>query len=344
MAGKHISVGIVGASGYTGAELLRLCALHPAFDVAYASGDTTVGERAADVYPSLAAQYPTLTYAAADPAQLADLDLDLVFVALPHEASLALVPELADGDACIVDLSAAFRLKDASLYPRWYGFDHDQPTLLSSAVYGLPELHRDELRGASLIATPGCHVTAATLALAPLMRAGLISTTGLIVDSITGISGAGRALKHSSMFCAADGDVTAYGLLDHRHTPEIEQEVGAAVLFTPHLAPLSRGLLATCYARPADDCTTESLVAALADFYASEPFVVVSAASPSTKAVMGSNVGQVSARFDERTGTVIALCAIDNLTKGAAGGAVQSANIALGLEEAAGLPRVGVYP
>jgi len=257
---------------------------------------------------------------------------------------MALVPQLVDKVRCVVDLSAAFRLKDATLYPPWYGFTHDQPKLLASAVFGLPELHRDELRNASLIATPGCHVTAATLALAPLVRAGLIETTGVVVDSITGISGAGRALKNGSMFCAADSDVTAYGLLDHRHTPEIEQEVGAQVLFTPHLAPLSRGLLATCYARPTGKTSTTKLLESLASFYDGEPFVVVSESSPSTKAVLGSNVAQVSARFDERTGTVVTLCAIDNLTKGASGGAVQSANVALGLAETEGLTQVGLYP
>lgn len=336
------AVGIIGASGYTGAELLRLCAQHPAFDVVYATGDTQAGSRAADVYPSLAAHYPALRFEEFQVEGLAGLDV--AFVGLPHEASMALVPQLVATVPCVVDLSAAFRLKDASLYPRWYGFAHDQPDLLAAAVFGLPELHRDQLRGASLIATPGCHVTAATLALAPLVRAGLIETSGVVVDSITGVSGAGRALKNGSMFCAADSDLTAYGLLDHRHTPEIEQEVGAQVLFTPHLAPLSRGLLATCYARPTGESSTPLLLDALEQFYADEPFVVVSEASPSTKAVLGSNVAHVSARFDERTGTVIALCAIDNLTKGASGGAVQSANVALGLAETAGLTQVGLYP
>ncbi len=335
-------IGIIGASGYTGAELLRLCAQHPSFRVAYATGDTQAGSRAADVYPSLAARYPALLFEEFGPERVDGLDV--VFVGLPHEASMALVPQLAGKVGCVVDLSAAFRLKDASLYPRWYGFAHDQPELLASAVFGLPELHRDALRGAKLIATPGCHVTAATLALAPLVHAGLIETTGVVVDSITGISGAGRALKNGSMFCAADSDVTAYGLLDHRHTPEIEQEVGAQVLFTPHLAPLSRGLLATCYARPTGPTSTAKLLESLATFYAGEPFVVVSEASPSTKAVLGSNVAHVSARFDERTGTVVALCAIDNLTKGASGGAVQSANVALGITETDGLAQVGLYP
>ncbi len=337
-----VHVGIIGASGYTGAELLRLCAQHPEFEVVYATGDTQAGTRAASLYPSLAGRYPTLMFEEFEIERAAGLDL--VFLGLPHEASLALAPQLVGRAGCVVDLSAAYRLRDASLYPQWYGFVHDQPALLAQAVFGLPELHRGELSGAALVATPGCHVTAATLALAPLVNAGLIEPTGVVVDSITGVSGAGRALKHTSLFCTADEDVTAYGLLDHRHTPEIEQEVGAQVLFTPHLAPLSRGLLATCYARPSAAVSTESLLGALRDAYSGEPFVVVDEASPSTKATLGSNMAHLTARFDERTGTVMAICAIDNIAKGASGGAVQAANVALGLAETAGLSVVGMYP
>jgi len=211
-------------------------------------------------------------------------------------------------------------------------------------VYGLPETHRDELRGAALVATPGCHVTAATLALAPLVGAQLIDTTGVVVNSITGVSGAGRGLKHSSLFCTVDEDVTAYGLLDHRHTPEIEQEVGAQVLFTPHLAPMNRGILATCYARPVGDVSTSTLLDALHAAYDDEPFVVVTDASPSTKATLGSNTAHITARFDARTNTVMVIAAIDNLAKGASGGAIQAANVALGLDETLGLSTVGVFP
>jgi N-acetyl-gamma-glutamyl-phosphate reductase len=335
-------VGIIGASGYTGAELLRLCAHHPEFEVVYATGDTQAGSLASTIYPSLAAQYPNLVLDEFDSSKAEGLDV--VFLGLPHEASMALAPHLHGKVGCLVDLSAAFRLKDASLYPTWYGFTHDQPELLAAAVFGLPELHREDLKEATLVATPGCHVTAAALALAPLVEAGAIDPVGVIVNSITGVSGAGRAVKHTSMFCTVDEDVTAYGLLDHRHTPEIEQETGAQVLFTPHLAPLSRGLLATCYAKPSGNVTTASLLATLAGRYIGEPFVVVRPASPSTKAAMGSNVAHITARFDERTNTVIAICAIDNLAKGASGGAVQAANVALGLPETAGLSKVGLYP
>ena len=337
-----VRVGIIGASGYTGAELLRLCAQHPEFEVVYATGDTQAGTRAASLYPSLAGRYPSLMFEEFQIDRAAELDL--VFLGLPHEASMALAPQLVGTVGCIVDLSAAYRLKDASLYPQWYGFAHDQPEMLAKSVFGLPELHRSEIVGAELVATPGCHVTAATLALAPLVRAGLIETTGVVINSITGVSGAGRALKHTSLFCTVDEDVNAYGLLDHRHTPEIEQEISAQVLFTPHLAPLSRGLLATCYARPAADVSTQSLLDALCDFYADEPFIVIGEASPSTKATLGSNTAHLTARYDERTHTVMALCALDNIAKGASGGAMQAANVALGLEETAGLSLVGLYP
>jgi len=350
---QTLSVGIIGASGYTGAELMRLCAQHPSFVLNYATGDTQAGTLASSLYPSVTAAYPNLVFEEFD-IDRAD-GLDLVFLGLPHEASLSLVPQLEGRVGCVVDLSAAYRLRDASLYPQWYGFDHDQPAQLERASFGLPELYREQLIGASLIATPGCHVTASVLALAPLLSAGMIEPRGIVVDSITGISGAGRALKHGSLFCSADEDVQAYGLLDHRHTPEIEQVLteahlagghdgGAQVLFTPHLAPLNRGILATCYARPSSGVTTESLLAALARRYRDEPFVVVRPTSPSTKAAMGTNTSYITARYDARTDTVIAICAIDNLCKGASGGAVQAANVALGLDEAAGLQKVGLYP
>jgi len=216
--------------------------------------------------------------------------------------------------------------------------------LLGEAVYGLPELYRSELKGARLIATPGCYVTAASLALAPLIRQEFISSTGIVVDAASGVSGAGRALKHSSHFSTVDEDFTAYGLVDHRHTPEIEQNIGGQVIFTPHLAPMNRGILATCYARPTGQVSTESLLAALGRFYEGEPFVSVRPASPSTKATLGTNAVHLTARYDARTGWVIVIAAIDNLCKGASGGAVQAANVALGINESAGLQTVGVYP
>lgn len=337
-----VKVGIIGASGYTGAELLRLVAGHPDLELVVATGDTQAGTLASSLYPSLAVAYPNLVFSSYEPTAVKGLDL--VFLGLPHEASMEIVPEIKGTVGCIVDLSAAYRMKDASVYPRWYGFEHTQPAELERAVYGLPELHREELRGATLVATPGCYVTAATLALAPLLRAGSIQGTGIIVDAASGVSGAGRALKHGSLFCTVDEDFTAYGLLDHRHTPEIEANLGAQVLFTPHLAPMNRGILATCYAKPAGKVTTASLLATLARFYEGEPFVTVGTNVPGTKATLGSNAVHITARHDERTDTVVVIAAEDNLTKGASGGAVQSANVALGLVETAGLSNVGVFP
>ncbi len=351
------SVGIVGASGFTGAELLRLCAAHPALQVAVATGDSQAGTAAADLYPSLAAAYPDLVYAQADPDLLDGCDL--VFLGLPHGASQALVPDLLGRVGHVVDLAADFRLADPDLYPAWYGEAHTAPELLSEAAYGLPELFRADLEGARLVAVPGCFPTAAALAIAPFLRAGLIEPAGLVVDAATGVSGAGRAPKANTTFCSVDEDFTAYGLAGtpgagpgHRHTPEIEQALAAAggldggvsVLFTPHLAPMNRGILATCHARPTAGLDTDSALAVLSDAYRGEAFIVVDGRSPSTKATLGANTAHLSARVDPRTGLLTVFCAIDNLVKGASGQAVQCANLALGIDEAAGLPTVGVYP
>ncbi len=335
-------VGIAGASGFTGAELLRLCAGHPAFEVAVAGADTQAGQRVGDVYPSLAAAYRRLelTKAGAD-----ELDgLDLVFLALPHGQSQLLAPDLVDRVGAVVDLSADFRLRDVRAYERWYGHEHGAPDLVPSFTYGLVELFRDGLRGARRVAVAGCYPTAAALALAPFTRAGVVDTSGVVVDAASGVSGAGRKLSSTTHFNTVDEDFTAYGLLDHRHTPEIEQSSGAQVIFTPHLAPMNRGILATCYARPRGELTTDDALGLLTDFYRDDSFVVVTTAPPSTKATLGSNCAHVTARVDPRTGWLLVLCALDNLTKGASGQAVQCANVALGLPEGAGLPTVGVYP
>jgi N-acetyl-gamma-glutamyl-phosphate reductase len=338
-----LRVGIIGASGFTGAELLRLLAGHPHLELAAATADSQAGIAAGAVYPGLAGAYPGLVFEAFDPDRLDGLDV--VFLGLPHEASLALAPQLVGRVGCVVDLSAAYRLKDAAQYPAYYGFEHDQPELLAEAVYGLPELHRDELKGARLIATPGCYVTAATLALRPLVERGVVATRGVIVDAASGVTGAGRKADHAYSFTTVDENFAAYGLLNHRHTPEMEQEIGAQLLFTPHLAPMSRGILATCYAAPAGgDVTTGALLALLRERWRDEPFMVVTDGSPSTKATLGSNAVHVTARYDERTETVVAIAALDNLAKGASGGAIQAANVALGLAETAGLTTIGVAP
>ena len=335
-------VGIAGASGYTGAELLRLCAGHAHLEVVVAGADSQAGQAVGALYPSLAAAYPALELVKVTADELAGLDV--VFLALPHGQSQGLAPDLVGRAGVVVDLSADFRLRDRALYPRWYGSEHAAPGLLGRFVYGLPELFRAELHGATLVAAPGCYPTAAALALTPLVRAGVIETTGVVVDAASGVSGAGRSLTHATHFSTVDEDFTAYGLLDHRHTPEIEQATGAQVLFTPHLAPMNRGILATCYARPAATIDTDGVMGVLHDAYDDEPFVVVRDASPSTKATLGSNCAHLTARVDPRTGWVVVLCALDNLVKGASGQAVQCANVALGLPEREGLAIAGVYP
>jgi N-acetyl-gamma-glutamyl-phosphate reductase len=341
-------VGIVGASGFTGAELLRLCAAHPDLEVVVATGETMAGTAVADLYPSLAAAYGDTEFVPYDDDSLAACDL--VFLGLPHGASQAVVPGLRSRVGHIVDLAADFRLPDASLYPQWYGDEHQVPELLGEFEYGMPELFRDRLHGAKLVAAPGCYVTAASLALAPLVRSGLVEPTGIVVDAASGVSGAGRQLKANTAFTAVDEDFTAYGLLTHRHTPEIEMAVArhagrpVQVLFTPHLAPMNRGILATCYARPTEETSTADALTVLHDTYAGEPFVVVSERSPSTKATLGSNSVHITARADPRTGWLVVIAALDNLVKGASGQAVQCANLALGLDESTGLPVSGLYP
>jgi N-acetyl-gamma-glutamyl-phosphate reductase len=332
-------VGVLGASGFVGGELLRLLAGHPDFDLVVATGDRQAGEAVAAVHPHLAACYPDLVLGPTDPT-VAD-GLDVVFTALPHGASSALVPGLLERAGLVVDLGADFRLKDAGAYPVWYGQTHPAPELLARSVHGIPELFGAELPGARLVAAAGCYVTAASLALAPLVRAGVVEPAGVVVDAASGVTGAGREPRASTHFATVDEDFVAYGLLSHRHTPEIEQATGASVLFTPHLAPMNRGILATCYARAVG---RPDPLAVLVEAYAESPFVLVSERPPSTKAVLGSNMAHLSARLDPRTGWVVALAAIDNLVKGAAGQAIQCANLALGLPETTGLPLAGLWP
>ena len=338
--GKTMKTAVFGASGYAGAELMRLAARHPDLDVKLATADSQAGGPLADLYPSLPPVYPDLVLQEADP--LSADGLDAAFLALPHGASQHLVPELRERVGTVVDLAADFRLKDASLYPEWYGEPHRAPGMLAEAAFGIPELFRDGLAGATLAAAARCYVTAAALALAPLVRAGAVEPDGVVVDAASGLPGAGRVPKPNTHFNTVDEDFTAYGLPRHRHTPEMEQATGGRILFTPHLAPMNRGILATCYGRPAGPAPDP--LGVLEEFYRDEPFVVVSERSPSTKATLGSTSAHLTARHDERTCWVMAICAIDNPTKGAAGQAVQCPNVALGLPETAGLPVVGLYP
>jgi N-acetyl-gamma-glutamyl-phosphate reductase len=339
---------VVGGSGYTGAELLRLLAAHPDVEVVTVTADSNVGSRVADQFPSLAAAYPGLVYAPVDTRELAGLDV--VFLALPHGTSQDVAAELVDAVGHVVDLGADFRLPQAD-YETWYHEAHRAPGLLERFAFGLPELYRREIVAARHVAAPGCYPTTAALALAPLLHHDFVERTGIVVDAVSGVSGAGRGLKTTSLFSEVNENVAAYGLLTHRHTAEMEMALGhvaggaVQVLFTPHLVPMTRGILATCYARPArDGLSTNELLRAYEEFYADEPFVVVTDGSPATKATLGSNAVHVSVRFDERTGTVLALGALDNLVKGASGQAIQCANLVLGLPETTALAVTGLAP
>ncbi|MGH7358080.1 MAG: N-acetyl-gamma-glutamyl-phosphate reductase [Acidimicrobiia bacterium] len=338
---------VVGGSGYTGAELLRLLAEHPEIEVVAATADANAGVHVGSLYPSLRPAYPDLEYATMHPGVVDGLDL--AFLALPHGESQRFVPDILDRVAHIVDLGADFRLP-ALVYAEWYGEDHTEPALLDQFAYGIPELFRDDITSNAHVAAAGCYATAAALALAPLVEAGLIEPTGLIVDALSGVSGRGRGLSAPSLFSEADESATAYGLLDHRHTGEMEHALTqwtgqeAQVLFTPHLVPMVRGILATCHARPARAGLSTELVMAAYDAYADEPFIVVSDEPPVTKAATGSNAVHLTARYDERTDSVLAIAALDNLVKGAAGQMVQCANLLLGLPEPTGLRAIGLMP
>ena len=342
------SVGIIGASGYTGAELLRLLAAHPELDVAYATADSNAGAPATALYPSLAAVYGDLEFATFDPGAVDGLDV--VFVALPHGASQTLVPDLLGRVGHVVDLGADFRLP-ADRYEEWYGEAHTAPDLIDRFGFGMVELFRDEVAGRAHVAAPGCYPTASSLALAPLLAGGLVEPAGIVVNAVSGISGAGRKLAAANLYAEREQNVVGYGLLTHRHTGEIEHALthvhGAPVqvLFTPHLVPMTRGILSTCVARPAvDGLTTAVLLDRYREHFAGEAFVVVTDDPPQTKSTLGANTAQVTVRFDPRTGSVLAMGAIDNLVKGASGQAIQALNRVLGLPETTGLPAIGMMP
>jgi N-acetyl-gamma-glutamyl-phosphate reductase len=332
-----IKVAILGASGFVGAELLRLCAAHPLFDAVRLFGDSQAGMALADVHPHLALAYPAARVERFAPDALDGIDL--VFAALPHGQSQAIAADILGRGVAFVDLGADFRLDDAAAYARWYKEEHKAPDLLGRFVYGIPELHRDAIRAAKAVAAAGCYPTTTILALKPLLP--LIDRDTINVSAASGVSGAGKALKEDTHFNTVDENFTAYGLLSHRHTAEMEMELGGKVLFTPHLAPMNRGILATCTAQAKGPCDP---LAALAEAYAGEPFVHVSERSPSVKWTLGSNAIHITARYDERTGRVLAIAALDNLVKGAAGQMVQCANLMLGIDEDAGLSKAGVWP
>lgn len=332
-----IRVAILGASGFVGAELLRLCAGHPAFTPARLFGDSQAGAALGELHPHLALAYPGARIERFAPEALDGVDL--VFAALPHGQSQKIAADIIARDIPFVDLGADFRLNDAAAYARWYKEAHRAPELLGRFVYGIPELHREAIRAARAVAAAGCYPTTTILALKPLL--GLIDPDTINVSAASGVSGAGKSLKAETHFNTVDENFTAYGLLTHRHTAEMEMELGSKVLFTPHLAPMNRGILATCTAAAKGPCDP---LAVLAEAYAGEPFIHVCERPPSVKWTLGSNAVHLTARYDDRTGRVLAIAALDNLVKGAAGQMIQCANLMLGLDERAGLSNVGIWP
>ncbi len=336
-------VAVVGASGYAGQELLRLAASHPDLDVVLATGESAAGTRVATHAPALAALYPEMVFAPTD--SLHEVEVETAFLALPHGQSQNWVPELLARGVRVFDLGADYRLKDPDAYATWYGAAHRSSDLLARAVYGLVERHRSELVDASLVAVPGCYPTATSLALGPFFDAGVLAREGVVVNALSGVSGAGRATSDRLHYPRLAANAEAYSLLTHRHTPEMEQELAAQLLFTPHLVPISRGMLVTAYARPLDSrFTSDDALALLAGAYRDEPFIVVSESPPALKDPVGSNLCFVSARVDPRTGWLVAMSSLDNLVKGAAGQAVQAFNVATGREETTALARAGVTP
>ncbi|GCE24643.1 N-acetyl-gamma-glutamyl-phosphate reductase [Dictyobacter alpinus] len=361
-----MTVSIVNVTSYTGSELLRLLAQHPHFEVISVTGRSTVGKRLDEVFPFLRAGVPTLEgrHPTIDPRLVITEEpaqTDLSFVCLPHAAAAEAVVKLLQKGTKVVDLSADFRLRDVATYEEWYKHTHPAPALLETAVYGLCEMYREQIPHTSLVANPGCHTTTAILGLSPAFAAGIVNPD-VIIDSKTGISGGGRNPGPSYHFPEADEDVSAYGLSGHRHMPEIAQELVVAaqqgdhplatelrITFVPHLMPMTRGILATCYADLKQDengdlPTTAEVRALYENYYANEPFVHVVDQAPHTKWTYGSNHCFIYPIVDQRAKRLIIVSCLDNLVKGASGQAIQNANLLYGLPEITGLSSLGVHP
>jgi N-acetyl-gamma-glutamyl-phosphate reductase len=345
-----VKVGIINVTGYAGAELARLLYNHPQAEVASVTGRSEAGKKLADVFPHLASYDLTIE------PELGG-SVDFAFSALPHAASAEACAPLVRAGVPVVDISADFRLHDAAVYSEWYGGEHPARDLLPEAVYGLPELHREAIKGAKLVANPGCYPESAILALAPAVKAGIIGPE-IIIDSKSGVSGAGRGLKQNLLLGEAGESVSAYGLDGHRHWPEIHQEVaaiwpegpGPKITFTPHLIPMTRGILTTAYAPlvpgalPEGDAGKAAVREIYGEFYREEPFVRVAATPPATKHTRGNNMCLVYPTVDVRTGRLVVVSVLDNLVKGAAGQAVQNMNLMLGMPETTALDMPAVYP
>lgn len=343
----RIRAGVMGASGYGGGELIRLLHAHPAVEIARLAAGDSAGRRADEAWPSLRGVLRT-GLESASPAELAG-DVDVLFLALPHGMAMEAAPAALEAGARVVDLSADFRLRDPGAYPRWYGRAHAAPELLEEAICGLPELDDGSIRHAALVACPGCYATAVGLALAPLVADGAVGGE-CYVDGKSGISGAGRSPGHRGAFAEANESVRAYGLPRHRHTPEMERLASAeagrpvGVSFVPHVVPMTRGILATCQVPLEGPLAGERALDLMAERYGESPFVRVGERLPETKATAASNFCDLSARVDAEREVAVAVAALDNLVKGAAGQAVQSMNLMFDLDEREGLWNLPIYP
>ncbi|MEK8089829.1 N-acetyl-gamma-glutamyl-phosphate reductase [Thermithiobacillus plumbiphilus] len=344
-----VRVGIVGGTGYTGVELLRILAQHPQARVTAITSRGEAGTRVDALFPNLRGFYD-LAFSEPDPLRLADA-CDVVFFATPHGVAMDLAPQLLERGVKVIDLGADFRLRDPESFARWYGMDHRSRDWLAQAVYGLPETRRNEIREARLVANPGCYPTATQLGFLPLLERGLLDAQGLIADVKSGVSGAGRTARIPNLFCEAGDSFSAYAVAGHRHQPEIEQELsvwaGQEVLltFVPHLTPMIRGIHATLYGRLSSPMDTAELQALFEARYQGEPFVDVLPAGshPATRSVRGGNVCRIAVH-QPRPGQIVVLSVIDNLVKGASGQAVQNMNLLFGLPEDAGLGALALLP
>jgi N-acetyl-gamma-glutamyl-phosphate reductase len=351
---SQVRVAIVGASGYSGEELVRLLLRHPNADLVAVTSRQSAGLSIAEVFPRFAAHPKARALKFTDPdATVLAAQADIIFLALPHGVAAGYAIPLLQAGKRVIDLSADFRLKSAEVYKEFYAHEHPAPELLKESVYGLPEVHRDAIRGARLIASPGCYPTSILLPILPLLRAGIVRPTGIIADSLSGVSGAGRKADLDYLFCECNESVRPYGVPKHRHLSEIEEQLALAaggpvtIQFTPHLIPVNRGILSTLYLAPTDHFAAAEETAALAErisrtyceAYSGEPFVrlLSGKALPDTKNVVGTNVVEIAFRLDPRTGRLIVMSAEDNILKGAAGQAVQSLNILCGWPETSGL-------
>ena len=345
-----IRVGIVGASGYTGVELARILYHHPEVELSLATSRQYAGQPLSQVFPNLRG----IVDLVCEDVQVEDLAqrADFFFLAVPHQTAMNFVPVLLEAGKKVVDLSADFRIHDAGVYEQWYQ-THTAQNYLGEAVYGLPELYRERIAGSRLVANPGCYPTSVILGLAPLLKNHLIDPQTIIIDSKSGTTGAGRSANTATLFCEVADGFRAYKVGEHRHTPEIEQEIGLLcdredvnVTFVPHLLPISRGILSTIYASTSKEISQNDVDQLYADFYADEPFVRMCepGSFPATQFVRGSNFCDIGCKVDARTGRIVVVSAIDNVVKGAAGQAVQNMNLLCSFPEDLGLRHIPLFP